>query len=505
MTLSERYQVHERIGEGGMALVYRATDLRLSRSVAIKMLRPQFANDPEFVARFEQEARAAAGLTHPHIASVFDTGEDGEKHYIVMELLHPFTLKDLIARNPNGRLAPDEAARIAGQIASALALAHQKGVVHRDIKPQNILFTDDGLVKVTDFGIARALAAASGTATGTILGSPHYISPEQASGQPAGPASDLYSLGVVLYEMLSGKPPYAGETPIAIAVQHLRSSPAPLASLVPGLPPQLLRVVEKATARDPAQRFASAEQFRQALAGAPVPDDLAQTTVMPALAGAVPAVSEVDHEPDPEPYRRQPPRRRLTPGMLVLLGLLVGLAAVVGTVVSLRHEPEAPEENPAVEISPAKPIQAPNLIGQDVDAARAWVEQDFASRQLIPPQVVESERRDGSAAANQILEQTPAPGTTMDEGGIIRVVVCTGRIPTKVPELTGLTIDRAKTLLQESGLMLGNVSHAHSETYVADIVMSQSAAAESEVPEGTAVDLEVSLGPRDTAPAVPTP
>ncbi len=510
MTLNERYQVHERIGEGGMALVYRATDLRLNRQVAVKMLRPQYAGDPEFVARFEQEARAAAALSHPHIAAVYDTGEDRDNRYIVMELLRPFTLKDLIGRSPQGRLTPGDAVKYASQIAAALAHAHQRGVVHRDIKPQNILFTDDGLVKVTDFGIARALAATSGTATGTILGSPHYLAPEQASGGSAGPASDLYSLGVVVYELLTGRPPFSGETPVAIALQHLRATAPPPGQVVPGVPLALDRVVQRCMAKRPEDRYGSADEVRLALEDA-VSGGAAggRTMVLPAAARRpdgwtvdLPPVAS-DEPEEEEPYRRPPPPPGLNPAKVAWLVLLVVAAVIIGTIASLRgggHEPPATPEQPAVEVTGARQVQAPDLRGQDVDAARQWIEQTFAAQQMVPPQVVEADRKDNSAAANEILEQIPAPGSQMEEGGVIRVVVSTGRTPTTVPDLVGINVDRARSSLQDSGLMLGTVKNAHSETYVADVVMRQSLAAGQSVAEGTAVDVVVSLGPQPVEP-----
>jgi len=301
MLLNDRYQLHDRLGEGGMALVYRATDQRLGRQVAVKMLRPQYGADPGFVERFEQEAQSAAGLSHPNIAAVYDTGEDGETRFIVMELLKPFTLHDLIGRSHGGRLSPEDTVRYGSQIASAVAHAHSRGVVHRDIKPHNILFTDDGLVKVTDFGIARALAATSGTATGTILGSPSYISPEQASGVVAGPTSDIYSLGVVLYEMLTGQPPYRGEQPVAIAVQHLNSRPQPPSERVPGIPPSLEQVVLRAMARRPEERYQSADALKLALESALTAPAHEATTVMGATTRAALNLPPLAVEPEPEP------------------------------------------------------------------------------------------------------------------------------------------------------------------------------------------------------------
>ena len=508
MLLNNRYQVHDRLGEGGMALVYRATDARLGRQVAVKMLRPQFGNDPGFVERFEQEAQSAAGLSHPNIAAVYDTGQDGETRYIVMELLKPFTLHDLISRSHNGRLSPEDTVKYGAQIAAALAHAHARGVIHRDIKPQNILFTDDGLVKVTDFGIARALAATGGTATGTILGSPSYISPEQASGAAAGPATDLYSLGIVLYEMLTGAPPYKGEQPVAIAVQHLNSRPQPPSERVDGIPRALEQVIMKALSREPEARFSSADTMRLAIEESLTAPAVEATRVMgQTTRQSYAATLEGEPEPEPEPDVRVVPQRSITPAMIAAFVLLVLLGVGIGIVSAGKKKPLDPVApvQPEIEIEAAKKIVVPSLIGQNADLARNWLEEKYRVAKVTPPQLVEAERRDSRAAANEILEQSPAPGTEIDEGGVIRVVVSTGTVMMMVPDISGMTVPAATRLLQDEGLMLGTTDDKHSEDYVAGVVMAQEPAADSKAPEGSAVNVTVSLGqvPEEKTPEPP--
>lgn len=254
--LGNRYRILELIGEGGMALVYKAECVLLQRTVAVKILRPQYSSDKEFVTRFRREAQAAASLSHPNVVNIYDVGQDGGVHYIVMELIEGDNLKSLIRKE--APLPVNRALHIALQICEALRHAHDHNIIHRDIKPHNILLTADGRVKVTDFGIARAISAGGFTQTGVVMGSVQYFSPEQAKGQPVGPQSDLYALGCVLYEMLTGEVPFTGESPIAIALKHIQEKPVSVKKLRPGLPPGAVRVIEKALAKDPEERYPSA-------------------------------------------------------------------------------------------------------------------------------------------------------------------------------------------------------------------------------------------------------
>ncbi|NLG83323.1 MAG: Stk1 family PASTA domain-containing Ser/Thr kinase, partial [Firmicutes bacterium] len=264
--LGNRYRLEELIGEGGMALVYKAECSVLARPVAVKILRPQFAADAEFVERFRREAQAAARLSHPNIVTVYDVGQDKGLNYIVMEYVPGENLKEIIKREAPFTVA--RALNIARQICEALHHAHQHNIIHRDIKPHNIIITPEGLVKVTDFGIARAVSASTLTQDGAVLGSVQYFSPEQAKGAPVGVASDLYSLGCVLYEMLTGSVPFKGESPIAIALKHIQEDPAPLREFRPGIPATVENLVARALAKDPALRFPSALAMLRAIKAA---------------------------------------------------------------------------------------------------------------------------------------------------------------------------------------------------------------------------------------------
>ena len=262
--LGGRYELGPVIGEGGAAVVYRGLDVRLQRPVAVKVLRSGLAADPEALARFRREAQAAASLVHPNVVAVYDYGESGDLYYIVLELLPGPTLREFL--RAKGPLSTGRAVAIAGQILAGLQAAHARGLVHRDVKPQNVLFGEDGAVKVADFGIARALSAPALTSVGEAIGTAHYLSPEQARGEPAGPASDVYSTGVVLYEMLAGAPPFDGDTNLALALKHISAEPPLLASVAPHVPPALSTVVHRALAKDPAERFAGAGEMAAALA-----------------------------------------------------------------------------------------------------------------------------------------------------------------------------------------------------------------------------------------------
>src|SRR5690606_18425988 len=242
-----------KLGEGGMAEVYLATDLLLNRAVAVKILHARFAGDREFVERFRREARAAASLSHPNVVNIYHVGEDQDTHYIVLEYVKGRNLKDILRRY--GPLPIRQATFVARAVAAALAAAHRQNLIHRDVKPHNILITDEGRVKVTDFGIARAASAATLTQTGTLIGSVHYFSPEQARGHPTGPETDIYSLGVVLYEMLTGRLPFTGDTPISVALKHIQEPPVPPSRWRRHLPPRLEAIVLKALAKKPEERY----------------------------------------------------------------------------------------------------------------------------------------------------------------------------------------------------------------------------------------------------------
>src|SRR5919106_1600982 len=299
--LNDRYEVQTTLGRGGMAQVYRATDRVLGRAVAVKILSRRFSSDEKFVARFRREAQASAGLNHPHVVSVFDTGSHDGVHYIVMEYVEGETLGALLARD--GPLPPDRAGRIAADVAAALESAHQKGLVHRDVKPGNVMIDHDGRVKVVDFGIARAAADDTLTQTGLVLGTAAYLSPEQARGDKVDARSDIYSLGCVLYEMMTGRTPFVADSSVAMAYSHVNEEPRPPSEKRPEVPPELDAVVMRALEKEPSQRFASAAEMRAALlASLPGTDELPPT--MPIAAGGETDVMPATTATPPAPDRR---------------------------------------------------------------------------------------------------------------------------------------------------------------------------------------------------------
>jgi eukaryotic-like serine/threonine-protein kinase len=380
--LSGRYRVGTEIGHGGMATVYLGTDAVLGRTVAVKVLHPEHASDPSFVDRFRREARAAARLNHPNVVSVFDTGSDRDVHFIVMERIRGRTLAQVVAEE--GPLPPHRAAAIARSVAEALAFAHANGLVHRDVKPANVMLADDGRVKVMDFGIARVTSAATLTQTATVLGTAAYLSPEQAQGLRVDGRSDVYALGVVLYEMLTGRAPFVAASPVAVAFQHVREEPPPPSRIRRGIPPGLEAVVVRALAKDPDDRFAGADRMAAALApfaaGAPAPASSSPP--------AAPVTEAIGPDPTaPLPLTEVPrgrrgsrarsgpahaaPRRRRRWAALVALPALAVLLAVAATLPGIlagghdrpegRHNtPPAPADHgahaPPQSPSPSPPV-----------------------------------------------------------------------------------------------------------------------------------------------------
>jgi len=489
--LAGRYRVDELIGHGGMAKVYRGYDLTLGRDVAIKILDAELARDTAFRTRFRLEAQAASRMSHPSIVRVYDAGDEAGADagtvvpYIVMELVKGTLLKDIISAGP---VPVADAVRYVDGILEALDYSHRAGVVHRDIKPGNVMVTEKGQVKVMDFGIARAVSDSSSTVAETtqILGTAAYFSPEQAKGEPVDARADLYSTGVVLYELLTGRQPFRGESPVAVAYQHVSETPVPPTEVNEDAPGALDPIVLRALAKDPYQRYPDASQFRAAL-------DAATTGHAPSRKQLGALTSELY---GPSPRQAQETARSLRqlstdttmtrtqsgpPVAWIWAGvalLAVLLASVLFWVVTISMRP--PEVPSSARI-------VPDLV--NVSAERA--QQDLGKLDLTAKLVLQSST---DITEGNVIRTDPEAGVTVSEGDSITVYVSTGVETVVVPTLEGMSLAAAKEALAAAGLELGSVIQRNDKSLAADTVMEASEAAEAEVAPGTAVNLVVASG-----------
>jgi serine/threonine protein kinase len=414
--LGGRYRLRRRIAAGGMGTVWEADDEVLHRQVAVKVISDALASDEKFVERFLREARAAAGLSHPNVAGVFDYGEDDHAQYIVLELLRGETLADRLQRL--GRLPWTEAVPIAAQIAMALEEAHAGGIVHRDVKPGNIMLSPDGRVKVMDFGIASASRESSLTLTGAAMGTASYVAPEQASGERATPASDIYSLGVVLYEMLTGAPPFVAETPVAVAAAHIKEAPVPIRDLVSDVPEHVAAACERALAKDPSDRPASAAAFAAMLQS---PEDTVGNGAAPASTMVLPRQDQTKVLPAESetaapglPSRTGPPRRGR--GWLVLF--LLAVAALAGILAfALLRGPSGggtPPPSPSTSATP-NTVPVPNVVGLRRAAAESQLRDDgFAIGPVI---------KVAGQPEDVVVRTAPSSGTAVAPGASVTLYV----------------------------------------------------------------------------------
>ncbi|MBI4728365.1 MAG: Stk1 family PASTA domain-containing Ser/Thr kinase [Acidobacteria bacterium] len=480
--LSKRYELSRKLGTGGMADVLLGRDRTLGRTVAVKMLLPQFAEDPHFIARFRREAQSAAALNHPNIVAVYDTGSDDGINYIVMEFVDGKTLREIIREE--GPLLPERAGEVASEVCAALAFAHSRGIVHRDVKPGNIMVTSDGSVKVTDFGIARAMSGESVTQTATVLGTAQYFSPEQAEGKPVDHRSDVYSLGIVLYEMLTRQVPFTGSSPVAIAYKHVKESPIPPSRLNPDVPPALEAVVMKALAKNPANRYQTAQELREDilrwLAGRPVSatpvlhdatgvvSPLAEETVVVARGARAPSATTRSLEAASASHRRAAGYVLLTLIALAAAGALVWAAA--GALTGPRY------------------ATVPSVIGQAVGRA-----QDILKRKGFDVSIEASVPSD-EFASGMVMLQSPAPGERYQKGRTVTLTPSSGSQLVKTPDLRGKTESKAREILTKVGLKVGETTRRPSDSVPKDRVIEQSPKAGYSIKAGQPVDLVISSG-----------
>ncbi|WP_020374653.1 protein kinase domain-containing protein [Sulfobacillus thermosulfidooxidans] len=456
--LGSRYEILERIGQGGMSLVYRARDITLNRLVAVKILKHQWAEDDEVVHRFDQEARAAASLVNRHIVQVYDVGrEDPDIHYMVMELVSGETLRNKLDRD--APLSVECALRIADQVAQGLEAAHAQKVVHRDIKPQNILIAADGTVKVTDFGIAYAATSGTLVNTGSLLGTVQYLSPEQARGKLVGPQSDLYSLGIVLFEMLTGQLPFEADSPIGVAIKHLQDEAPDVTTLRPDIPQPVAKIVQRALSKDPAERYQSAKAMQQ--------------DIQRALHGEEAAMPEVaSKKPEGEPRTADKRRRKWLPW--VIAALIVALLVGSGLYAFDRWI-----YTPAVTL--------PNVKGEPLSTARAKL------GKLGLTVTVGGKAPSSQLPKNYILNEIPAAGTQVKAGQSVEVILSTGPQQVLVPDVKGEDVFQAVQNLKTEGLR-AITKHLKSHAAKGQVIR-QSPAPGTNLAQGQPVTIWVSDGP----------
>lgn len=474
--LAERYRLVEQIGVGGMAIVYRAIDQRTGHNVAVKVLRPEFNQDAEFVSRFQREAEAASKMTHHNIVNLLDVGMDGDNRYLVMEYVQGKTLKELIKEK--GRLSPQVAAQITIRILSALQHAHQNGIIHRDIKPQNILVHADGHIKVSDFGIARMANSSTLTKGDSVMGSVHYFSPEQASGQVAGVTSDLYSVGVVMYEMLTGHVPFDGDSPVAVAMQHLHARPAPIENFAPDSPPAINHVCMMAMEKNPKYRYQSAREMaaelRMALEGRA---EKMQPRVVdkPIVPPAAPVPSPKAEDTGRHHAQRRAARKHQ--GLWVLFTLLMTAAVCYGLYMG----------GVAIYEKVVNSTTVPYFVGTEVTAA-----QRSAQRAGLNPEIVEINHP--TIPEGMVILQAPEADSTLRKGDSVVLTVSKGPSSQTLPKLVDMTTQDAINTLQPMGVTLMVLERVVSTKVQADVIISQSPEAGQQCNSGDIVEVTVSGG-----------
>jgi serine/threonine-protein kinase len=565
---TNRYEIQRHLARGGMAEVYVARDLLLDRPVALKVLFPELSADQTFVERFRREAQAAANLNHPNVVSVYDWGEEGSTYFIVMEYVDGPTLRDLVRQE--GRLHPTRAADIGADIANALSFAHRNGVIHRDVKPGNVLITRTGQVKVTDFGIARAARDSAGenlTQTGTVMGTATYFSPEQAQGQAIDQRSDVYALGVVLYEMVTGRPPFQGDNPVAIAYQHVQETPIPPAQLNPDVPPELQAVILRALAKRPDDRYPTANDLRADLLRFREGKKVAATTmVAPAVAGDTTQVHEAAGDRTAVAPAATamtgattitagpPPTARRNGAYIVLLLVLLGILGVLlfvlyrqfsdttsGSRVDVPNVRAKPYDEAAqiLENAGLKPVrqdvandqvqagivfdQSPSDGEEVAEDSEVTLQVSAGAPKVAVPNVVgrsfddareilsdagfeatQQPRADDEAEPGTVLEQSPGAGTEADKGTTVTLVTSSGPEAVRVPDVTGIDATEAAAELGQAGFRVASRRES-SDRVDEGLVIRTDPEAGSDAEKGSTVVIYVSTGPEETTTTEPPP
>ena len=486
--IGNRYKIQEKIGNGGMATVYKALDQILNRYVAVKVLREEFTTDEEFIKRFNAEAQSAARLIHPNIVSVYDVGQEYNIYYIVMELIQGKTLKQIIEED--GHLSWKWAVNIAIQIASALEMAHKNNIIHRDIKPHNIMITEDGVAKVTDFGIAKAVSNSTITAFGTTLGSVHYFSPEHARGGYTDSKSDLYSLGVVMYEMVTGKVPFDADTPVSIALKHMQEEPVPPIKVNKEIPFAVNQIILKAMKKDPNERYQNASEMIKDLNIAlkrPEGGFVEERNFEDSFTRRIPTVNVSDNRNGnvKSDNEEEKPKGKIATffynhpktkvASIIALFVLIFVATLVITLTVINS-------------SSPKDVQIPNVVNLTQEEAKQKIEQ-------LKLKFAYKEEYSADVEAGHVISQDPQyiNNYSVKEGSTVTVVISKGMEQTKVPKVIGMEYSKAESALTEAGLEVEKVEET-SQKVEAGYVISQEIDANTEVQKGTKIKIHVSTG-----------
>lgn len=544
--LAGRYELIEKIGDGGMAIVYKARCRLLNRYVAIKILKPEYTKDVKILDNFRRESQAAASLSHPNIVNIYDVGKEGNIHYIVMELIEGMTLADMI--DQDAPMPYKKVINITRQIAAGLSFAHKNNIIHRDIKPHNILMTNDGVAKIADFGIAKAISESTimknTTSEDMVMGSVHYFSPEQARGGYVDAKSDIYSLGIVMYEMLTGRVPFDGDSPVAIALMHMNDPMTPPSYYVSGIPPRLENIILKATDKVQVNRFATVDELIKEL------DNIEMVSRVVGESAIAPERKEEKREKhiDKQPEKRHEQHTSKAPNkkLPIIIGAVVAAAVLIAAGIFIfggsgKNEVKVPNltdktydeaeaelaelgleiemgnevfsdeyeagkivsqsPKPDMKVKKGKTIRVniskgsgvetvPSVLGQTVEQARATLEAKGFALGSVSEE--ESDSPEGT-----IIRQSPDAGTDAESSQSVSVVVSKGRSIKEVamPGLLGKSLDAAKAEIEAAGLKVGSVTYGYSADYPSGQVIEQQYSSGTSLEEGTSVSIKVSKGP----------
>lgn len=508
--LGNRYEVVEKIGEGGMALVYNAKDNLLNRFVAVKVLKAEYSQDKAFVDKFKGEATSVASLNDNNIVNIFDVGSQDKTNYIVMEYVDGKTLKQII--KDNHRLSYSDAVKISIQIARALDCAHRNNIIHRDIKPHNILVTNDGVVKVTDFGIAKASNSATITNSNKVIGSAHYFSPEQAKGSYVDFRTDIYSLGIVLYEMVTGKVPFDADSPVSVALKHIQEQIVPPKTIVNEIPDSLNKLIVKALEKEPIKRYQSAREMLLDLQKINNNQDLFieinnfdedATRILDASAinnaigkkqkvnlnqNKLP-IDDYEDDEDDDDNEEDKPKSSKKKKIVISVAIII-LVLIVGIVAGVLAN------NKLIGGTSSSDIEVPKIIGLSKDDAKKQVESSKLN-------YVEVGSEKSNKPAGTVTRCYPSEGTKVKANSDVRVYISSGETASTMPNLKDMDLASAKDIISSNGLKFGNATYQYSDTVPKDTVISQTPDADSAIDSNTVVNLIVSKGPEYKTTKVP--